>query len=96
MLRVSFFVHDQRGLFGFQRGTAAHHSAKRGAVIFQSAKGIENGQLFGRVQQRLMIVRTVHVHQPFAEGGQRASVVGEPLTNWRLAPALVKVRLRTS
>ena len=51
--------------------------------MLQSAKGVENGELARGVQQRLMIVRAVHIHQPFAnllEHGQRGCAAVDKLT----------------
>ena len=48
----------------------------------QSAKGVENGELARGVQQRLLIVRAVHIHQPFAdllEHGQRGGAAVDEL-----------------
>ena len=70
LLRVGFFVHDQRGFFGFECGAAADQFAECRAFLFQAAEGVEDGELPGGMQQRLMVVRAVHVHQPFADGGQ--------------------------
>ena len=70
LLRVSFFIHDERGFFIFQSGAAANQFAKGFALVFQSAEGIQNQKLFRRIQKRLMIMRAVHVHEPFANGRQ--------------------------
>ena len=70
LLRVGFFVHDERGFFGFQLRAAADEFAKGFAFLFQSAERVENRKLLRGMQQRLMVVRAVHVHQPFADGGE--------------------------
>ena len=54
-----------------KRGAAADEFAEGFALLFQAAERVENRELFRRMQQRLVIVRAVHVHQPFADGGQR-------------------------
>ena len=53
-----------------KRGAASNQFAERLALFFQSAERVENRELLRRMQQRLMIVRAVHVHQPFADGGE--------------------------
>ena len=71
LLRVGFFIHDERGFFIFQNAAAADEFAKFFARFFQTAERIENQNLFAGVQQRLMIVRAVHIHKPFANGRER-------------------------
>ncbi len=70
LLGVGLLVHDQRGLLRFQGGAAADEFGEGLAVGVQAAEGIEDGELPGRVEQGLVIVRAVDVHQPFAEGGE--------------------------
>ena len=41
------------------------------ALLLQFSERIENGQLPRRVQQRLMVMRPVDVHQPFANRAER-------------------------
>lgn len=67
LLCVGAFVHDEVGLLRFEFLTLFHQGGELGAGFSQAAEGVENLKLLGRVQQRLMIVGTVHVHQPFAE-----------------------------
>ena len=67
LLRVGFFVHDQGSLFGFERPAAAGKGGKVLTQRIEAAEGIENGELPGGVQQRLMVVRAVNVHEPLAE-----------------------------
>ena len=66
LLRVGFLIHDERGFFAFERGPALNQSAKRRPLLFQTAERIENGQLLRRMQKRLVVVRAVHIHEPFA------------------------------
>ena len=74
LLRVGGFINHEIDLGLFNLGAALEQGGKGGARLLQSAKGVENGELARGVQQRLMIVWAVHIHQPFAdllEHGQR-------------------------
>ena len=70
MLRVSLFVHDERGLLSFQHSTTRHEFTKRCALFLQSTERIEDGELLGGMKKRLMIVRPVHVHEPLTDAGE--------------------------
>ena len=70
LLRVGFLIHDERGFFAFERGTALNQSAERRPLLFQIAERIENGELLRGMQKRLVVVRAVHVHEPFANRRQ--------------------------
>ena len=71
LLRIRLLIHHQRGLFAFQRVAPPDQPAKRLAFRLQPAKRVQNQQLPGRMQQRLMIVRPMHIYQPFADAAQR-------------------------
>ena len=70
MLRIGLFIHDQRGLLGFEGGAAADEFGKGLALGVQVAEGVQDGELAGGVEERLVLVRAVDVHQPLAEGGE--------------------------
>ena len=76
LLRVGFLVHNERRLLICQLTAAVNQFGKSATFLCQTAKSIQNGKLSGRVKQRLMIVRTVNVHQPFADGRQRVQAAG--------------------
>ena len=83
LLRVGGFINHKIGLGLLNLGAALEQGGKGGARLLQSAKGVENGELARGVQQRLMIVRAVHIHQPFAnllEHGQRGCAAVDKLT----------------
>jgi hypothetical protein len=61
LLRVGPLVHDQRGLFRLQVSPAADHAGKGVAGGLEAAEGVENGELAGRVEERLVVVRAVDV-----------------------------------
>ena len=70
LLSISTFVHHQRGLLLFNRRPPTHHFGEGIALAFQLAECVQDGQLLGRVQQRLVLVRSMDIHQPFAYRGQ--------------------------
>ena len=71
MLRVSLLIHHKRGLLRLKRGPATDQFREGFALLLQFSERIENGQLPRRVQQRLMVMRPVDVHQPFANRAER-------------------------
>ena len=66
LLRVGGLIDHEIGLGLLNLSAALEQGGEGGARLLQSAKGIENGKLSRGMQQRLMIVRSVHVDQPFA------------------------------
>ena len=70
LLSIRPLVHDQVGLGGGHFAALPDDLREAGAIVFQSAKCIENGQLPARVEQGLVVVRTVHVHEVFPERRQ--------------------------
>ena len=70
LLRVGFLIHDQRGFLIFERGAASDQFAERRLLLFQATERVENRELPAGMQKRLVVVRTVHVHQPFADRRQ--------------------------
>ena len=70
LLGIGFFIHDERGFFVFQSGAASHKCGKGVAAGGQIAEGVEDGELFGGVEEGLMVVGAVDVHEPFAERGE--------------------------
>ncbi len=70
LLHVGFFVHHESGFFSFEGVATMDECAKSLAFRLQTAKSVEDGELSGGMEQRLMFVRAVHVHEPFADGGQ--------------------------
>src|SRR6185312_7989369 len=72
LLRVSLFIHDERRFLIFQNRTPPHQFTERLALALQFTERIQNQKLLGRIEQRLMVVRAVHVHQPFADGREHA------------------------
>ena len=48
LLRVGLFIHDQRGLLGFEGGAAADELGEGLALAVQAAEGVEDGELAGR------------------------------------------------
>src|SRR5437763_10135117 len=79
LLRVSFLIHDQAGFFGLERGAAADETGEAFPQRIQVAESIEKGELFCGMEQGLMVVGSVNVHQPFAEGGERVRGGGGPV-----------------
>ena len=51
-------------------GAARNQFAKRGRVPFPIRQTHREWQLLRGVEQRLMIVRAVNIHEPFANGGE--------------------------
>ena len=70
LLRIGLFIHYQGGLLGFEGGAAADEVGECLALAIEVAKGVQNRELAGGVQERLVLVRTVDVHQPLAQGGE--------------------------
>ena len=71
LLRVSFFIHDERGLLRYHARALADERGKLLALWLQFSECIENRELLRGLEQGLMLVRPVHVHEPFAQRGQR-------------------------
>ena len=70
LLRIGLFIHDQGGLLGFEGGAAADEVGEGLALGIQVSKGVQDGELAGGMQERLVLVRAVDVHQPLAQGGE--------------------------
>ncbi len=70
LLRVGAFIDDERGLLFLQLARLAHQGGQLFARRRQTGKGVQNVQLPGRMQERLMVVRPVHIDQFLAQGGQ--------------------------
>ena len=66
LLGISLFVHDQRGLLRFERGAPPDEARKRFAFAVELGERIEDCQLFGGLQQGLVLVWSVNIHQPLA------------------------------
>ena len=79
LLGIGPFIYDEQGFFRLQRGAAPDQFTKSGTILFQAPEGIEDGELFGGMQQGLVIVRAVHVHQPLADGGERGEGRGRTI-----------------
>src|SRR5437762_3977 len=61
------------------RGAAADETGEAFPQRIQVAESIEKGELFCGMEQGLMVVGSVNVHQPFAEGGERVRGGGGPV-----------------
>ena len=72
LLRIGLLIHDQGGLLGFEGGAAADEFGECLALAIEIAKGVQNRKLAGGVQERLVLVRAVDIHQPLAQGGEDA------------------------
>ena len=70
LLRVGAFVDDERGFFGRERGAAADELREVFARRDEAGEGVEDRELARGVEERLVIVRAVHVHEPLADGGE--------------------------
>jgi hypothetical protein len=76
LLRVGLFIDDERGLLGLDGSLAADQPGKRFPFGIEAAERVEDGELFGRMQQRLMLVRAVDIDQRLTEGGENAERSG--------------------
>ena len=76
LLRVGLLVHHQCRFLRFEGGAAANQPGEHLAVRIQPAKGIEDRELASRVQQRLMFVRAVDIHQPLTQCGENVQSSG--------------------
>lgn len=76
LLRVGAVVDDERGLFGFEFGAAADELGEEFALGDEAAEGIENGELPRGMQERLVIVRAVHIDEPLADGAEQRECGG--------------------
>jgi phosphoribosyl 1,2-cyclic phosphate phosphodiesterase len=90
LLSVGSFIHDQRGLFLFQRGAPAGEAGEGGAWFFQLAEGVENGELAGGMEEGLMLVRAVDIDQVFAQGGEDAQGGGGTVDELAVGPGAGK------
>jgi len=86
LLRVSLFVHNERRLLIFQDSATRNQFTKRRALLFQSTERIKDGELFGGMEKRLMIVRPVHVHEPFADAGENVQRRGRAVDELTIRP----------
>jgi hypothetical protein len=64
------FVHDEGGFPGFEGGQPTEGIGAGNQLAGMVPEGVEDGQLPRGMKERLMVVRAVHVHEPFAESGQ--------------------------
>ena len=71
LLCVSAVVDDESSLGGLKFGATAEQAGELIALGSESGKGVEDGELAGRVEEGLVIVRSVHVHKPLADGGEK-------------------------
>ena len=67
LLRVSAFVDDQLAFLAEQVGAAGNFLGEGGARFGEFAISVENIELLGGVEERLMIVGAVHIDEHFAE-----------------------------
>ena len=70
LLRVGLLIDHERGLLGLKRSASTNQFRKAFALALQFSKRIENSQLPRGVEQRLVVVWPVDVHQPFADGAK--------------------------
>ena len=70
LLGVGLFIDDEGGLCGFQRRAPGEQAAEIGDRCLDTGEGVQQGELTGRMKQRLMIMRAVHVDQPIADSRQ--------------------------
>lgn len=70
LLGVGLVIDDEAGFFGFEGEAVAEEFGEKMALWFESAEGIEDGQLFGGVKEGLMIVGSVDIDEPIADGGE--------------------------
>ena len=87
LLRVGFLIDDEGRFFRSERGARPDPFAEVRPLFFQAAKRIEDGELFRRMQQGLVIVRPVHVHKPFADRGQRGQRGGRAVDELTVRPS---------
>jgi predicted lysophospholipase L1 biosynthesis ABC-type transport system permease subunit len=70
LLGIGLLINDQRGLLGVERGAPADEVREGLALGIEVSKGVQDRKLAGGMQQRLVLVRAVDIHQPLAQGGQ--------------------------
>ena len=70
LLGVSALIDDEFTFLPEKFGAAGNFLGERGARLGEFTVGIEDIELLGGMQQRLMIVRTVHIDQHFADGSE--------------------------
>lgn len=72
LLLVGFFIDDEGRFFFGEGGAALEQGAELSALGGQVAVGIENAELAGGLEERLVVVGPVHIDEPFADGTEDA------------------------
>lgn len=70
LLGVSLFVDDERGFLSFECGTTMDEFGKGIALPFQAAESVEDRKLTGGVEERLMVMRAMHIDEPLTDGAE--------------------------
>ena len=70
LLGVAFFVLNESSLLFFQSSALAEQAGKCLAEFPHAAECVEDGQLFGGVQQGLVVVGSMNIHEPFSQHSQ--------------------------
>jgi hypothetical protein len=86
LLRVGAFIDDERGLLLLQLARLAHQRREAFAQRGQTGEGVQNVQLAGRMQERLMLVRPVHIDQFLAQGGEHLERGGGTVDELAVGP----------
>ena len=70
LAHVRILVDDQLGFLRGQAGPLVNERGEVDPLFFQPAVSVENLELPRGLEQRLVVVRAVDVHEPFADGGE--------------------------